>query len=72
MKQVAFFIFVLSHLVGAAFGAREGSYRRATADSIVIPRIFINTGFENASPMNWRIDSAGRVIGQKIGSSATN
>ena len=36
------------------------------ADSIAASRIFIHTGFENASPMNWRIDSAGRVVGSLV------
>jgi hypothetical protein len=36
------------------------------ADSIPTPKIFISTGFENASPMNWEIDSAGRVMGSMV------
>lgn len=36
------------------------------ADSIAASKIFVHTGFENASPMNWRIDSAGRVVGSLV------
>jgi len=36
------------------------------ADSIAASKIFVHTGFENASPMNWRIDSAGRIVGALV------
>ncbi len=36
------------------------------ADSLAASKIFVHTGFENASPMNWRIDSAGRVVGSLV------
>ena len=53
--------------VPATFAAGvAGAKTKAVPDSIVTPKIFINTGFENASPMNWRIDSAGRVIGSMV------
>lgn len=39
-----------------------GKDRIAAADSIKPPSVFIHTGFENASPANWEVDSAGRVI----------
>ncbi|KAA6438287.1 peptidase M14 [Dyadobacter flavalbus] len=35
-------------------------------DSLVAPKVFVNTGFENASPMNWEIDSAGRIIASLV------
>lgn len=37
-------------------------YRVPATDSIKPPSVFVHTGFENASPANWEIDSAGRVI----------
>ncbi|MGV3599844.1 MAG: M14 family zinc carboxypeptidase [Dyadobacter fermentans] len=55
----------LTATVGAV-AAEASDKRPAVADSIVQPKIFINTGFENASPMNWEIDSAGRVIGSMV------
>ncbi|WP_310586196.1 M14 family zinc carboxypeptidase [Telluribacter humicola] len=38
----------------------------AKADSVVAPRVFVHTGFENASPMNWEIDSAGRILASLV------
>ena len=47
--------------------AHTGAYEPVSrADSAGTPRIFISTGFENASPMNWEIDSAGRVMGSMV------
>jgi hypothetical protein len=40
--------------------------QQAKTDSIIAPKVFVNTGFENASPMNWEIDSAGRILGSLV------
>jgi hypothetical protein len=70
MKLHTFFFFLLL-VVGlnagrTACGATGSPLGQAKADTLGAPKIFINTGFENASPMNWRIDSAGRVIGAMV------
>lgn len=60
---------ICAGLLVAHFASASGIDKRekaAAADSVVTPKIFINTGFENASPMNWEIDSAGRVIGAMV------
>lgn len=36
------------------------------ADSVAASKIFVHTGFENASPMNWRVESADRVVGSLV------
>ncbi|WP_247237777.1 M14 family zinc carboxypeptidase [Telluribacter sp. SYSU D00476] len=41
-------------------------WQSVKADSIIAPQVFVNTGFENASPMNWEIDSAGRIVGSLV------
>ena len=54
-------------LAGAGLGTDLRAQSSADkADSIAASRIFVHTGFENASPMNWRIDSAGRVVGSQV------
>jgi hypothetical protein len=39
-----------------------GGFNIQPADSIKPPAVFVHTGFENASPANWEIDPAGRVV----------
>lgn len=58
---VAFFLVFNSYAFDIGIGTPGNA-----ADSVVAPKVFINTGFENASPMNWEIDSAGRVIGSLV------
>lgn len=64
--------FMLPVLLGGALAAQASASGLhlegipAKADTVVPPKIFIHTGFENASPMNWEIDSAGRVIGEMV------
>ncbi|MCE7073006.1 peptidase M14 [Dyadobacter sp. CY327] len=54
-KSLAVFIFCLFKIVSAAIG-------QTPQDNKPAPDVFIHTGFENASPLNWEADSAGRII----------
>lgn len=64
MKFVTLLLVICTAML--AIPARAAEPENSSADTVATPKIFINTGFENASPMNWRIDSAGRVIGSMV------
>ncbi|WP_082489244.1 M14-type cytosolic carboxypeptidase [Dyadobacter sp. Leaf189] len=58
----------LLFLVAGAFGnfCFGKNALHTLVDTAIAPKVFINTGFENASPMNWEIDAQGRVLGSLV------
>jgi hypothetical protein len=54
-KSLVVFTFCLFKIVSAASA-------QTPKDTAPAPDVFIHTGFENASPLNWEADSAGRII----------
>jgi hypothetical protein len=66
MKLNVFFPVMLAGLFAVCITQAAAIFSESRADSIPASKIFINTGFENASPMNWEVDSAGRVIGSLV------
>jgi hypothetical protein len=54
-KSLAVFTFCLFKIMSAASA-------QTPKDTAPAPDVFIHTGFENASPLNWEADSAGRII----------
>jgi hypothetical protein len=58
-------LFAILYAVSVSAGTGKPVHnisRPFAADSVPAPKVFIHTGFENASPLNWEVDSAGRVL----------
>ncbi|MFD1144652.1 M14 family zinc carboxypeptidase [Larkinella insperata] len=69
LRLLVLSLFGLTNALGVARADAFGLTSRPNSmriDTVSASSVFIHTGFENASPMNWEIDAEGRVVGRLV------